>query len=116
MDKWIKYFCMLSIELHCEIHYKDACEMKQRNITDPVPNLSDGGADDETATITEEDANGQCCLVCEYRGKRISVEAHDYFDALSNVRLELEKKGLIPFCYGASLNVFPSQMARQMGR
>ena len=74
-----------------------------------------GGADDETATFTEEEANGLCRLVCEYRGKRISAEAHDYFEALSNVRLELEKEGLIPFCYGASLNVFPSKMARQMG-
>ena len=75
-----------------------------------------GGADDEIATFTEEEASGLCRLVCAYRGKLISAEAHDYFEALSNVRLELEKEGLIPFCYGASLNVFPSRMARQMGR
>lgn len=30
------------------------------------------------------------------------------------VRLELEKEGLFPFCYGASLNVFLSSMARPM--
>lgn len=75
-----------------------------------------GGADDEMATLTEEDANGLCRLVCEYRGRVVSAEALDYFEALCNVRLELEKDGLIPFCYGASINVFPSPMARQMGR
>jgi hypothetical protein len=75
-----------------------------------------GGADDEFGTFSEEEANGLCRLVCEYRGKRVCAEAHDYFEALSIVRLELEKEGLIPFCYGASLNVFPSRMARQMGR
>lgn len=75
-----------------------------------------GGADDEMATFTEEEANGLCRLVCEYRGRVVSTEALDYFDALCNVRLELEKEGLIPFCYGASINVFPSPMARQMGK
>lgn len=75
-----------------------------------------GGSDDETAIFTEEDADGLCRLLCEYRGKLISSEAQDYFEALSNIRLELEKENLIPFCYGASLNVFPSRMARDMGR
>jgi hypothetical protein len=28
----------------------------------------------------------------------------------------LEPRGLIPFCYGASLKVWPSAMARDMGR
>lgn len=75
-----------------------------------------GGADDEIATFTEEDVNGLCRLICEYRGKIVSSEALDFFEALCNVRLELEKEGLMPFCYGASINVFPSPMARQMGR
>jgi hypothetical protein len=75
-----------------------------------------GGADDEVANFTEEEVNGLCRVVCEYRGKFISADAHDYFEALSDVRLMLEKEGLFPFCYGASLNVFPSRMAREMGR
>ncbi|MBQ1782625.1 MAG: hypothetical protein II007_03140 [Gammaproteobacteria bacterium] len=75
-----------------------------------------GGSDDETAIFTEEEANGLCRLLCEYRGKVISSAAQDYFEALSDIRLELEKENLIPFCYGASLNVFPSNMARDMGR
>ena len=75
-----------------------------------------GGSDDEIAIFTEEEANGLCRLLCDYRGKVISSEAADYFEALSNIRLELEKESLIPFCYGASLNVFPSGMARDMGQ
>lgn len=75
-----------------------------------------GGDDDETATFTESEANNQYSLVCEYRGKRISAEASDYFEALCKVRIELEKEGLIPLCYGASLNVFPSRMARDMNQ
>jgi hypothetical protein len=73
-----------------------------------------GGADDETANFMEEVANGLCRLVCEYRGKTIFFDARDYFEALCGIRLELEKEGLIPFCYGASVNVFPSAMGRQM--
>lgn len=75
-----------------------------------------GGADDETANFIEDEANGLFRLVCEYRGKTISSEARDYFEALCSIRLELEKEGLIPFCYGASLNVYPSAMARDMGK
>jgi hypothetical protein len=54
-------------------------------------------------------------LNCEYRGTEIHAEADDFFDALCQIRLELEKEKLIPFCYGASLNVYPSGMARDMG-
>ncbi|WP_139167164.1 hypothetical protein [Chromobacterium sphagni] len=75
-----------------------------------------GGADDETANFIEDEANGLFRLVCEYRGKTISSEAHDYFEALCTIRLELENEGLIPFCYGASINVYPSAMARDMGK
>lgn len=75
-----------------------------------------GGADDETANFIEDETNGLCRLVCEYRGKTIFAEAHDYFEALCSIRLELEKERLIPFCYGASINVYPSAMARDMGK
>lgn len=74
-----------------------------------------GGSDEEVAVFTEVAVDGQCRLACSYRGKVVEGMASDYFEALCFVRLELEKEGLIPFCYGASLNVFPSPMARQMG-
>jgi hypothetical protein len=74
-----------------------------------------GGADDEAAIISTTEQGDRCHLAFSYRGRRIEAEASDYFEALCQVRLALEKEGLIPFCYGASLNVYPSGMGRDMG-
>ncbi len=74
-----------------------------------------GGAENETGTFTEEESADQCVLTCCYRGKTIRASEPDFFEALCTIRRKLEQEGLIPFCYGASLNVFPSNMARQMG-
>lgn len=73
-----------------------------------------GGADDEFAEIEESEGQDTCGLICRFRGKEIAAHADDFFDALVAIRLSLEVEGLIPFCYGASLNVFPSAMSRQM--
>ena len=73
-----------------------------------------GGIDKETAIFTEEELQNECVLTCCYRGKTIRASAPDFFEALCRIRRELEKEGLVPFCYGASLNVFPSGMGRQM--
>ncbi|MCK1736246.1 hypothetical protein IVA79_20405 [Bradyrhizobium sp. 138] len=74
-----------------------------------------GASDDETAVITEHEIENACKLTCAYRGKTIEAEARDFFEALCLIRRQLEPEGLIPFCYGASLNVYPSGMARDMG-
>jgi hypothetical protein len=73
-----------------------------------------GGEDEEFAQFEESEAEDSCALICCYRSKEIEAHADDLFDALCEVRLKLEVEGLIPFCYGASLNVFPSAMSRQM--
>ncbi|OWJ59078.1 hypothetical protein [Inquilinus limosus] len=75
-----------------------------------------GGEDGEQAVFAEDSSHGTCKLTCAYRGKTIEAEASDFFEALCLVRHQLEPEGLIPFCYGASLNVYPSGMARDMGR
>lgn len=75
-----------------------------------------GGEDDEQAVFIGAEAIDGYRLTCRYRGKEIQVEAPDFFAALQAVRLQLEGERLIPFCYGASLNVYPSGMARDMGR
>ena len=79
-----------------------------------------GGDDDETAVFTlfdESDyAHTRCRLRCEYRGKAVESTATDFFQALCDVRGLLAEDSLIPFCYGASLNVYPSPMARDMGQ
>ena len=53
-------------------------------------------------------------MVVAYRDKTIEAVADDFFDALTSIRLELAEDGLIPHCYGASLNVYPSGMTRDM--
>ena len=79
-----------------------------------------GGNVGETAifTLFEEgrDASAHCRLRCEYRDKAVESTATDFFKALCDVRSLLAKDGLIPLCYGASLNVYPSGMARDMGQ
>jgi hypothetical protein len=74
-----------------------------------------GGEDDEAAIFTLFEDDDDCRLQCEYRDKTIESTAPDFFDALCNIRSRLAEDGLIPFCYGASLNVYPSGMARSMG-
>lgn len=74
-----------------------------------------GGKDDEVATLTTEPRDGLCLITFRYRDRIIEASATDYFEAFAQIRLQLEPERLIPFCYGASLNVFPSGMARDMG-
>jgi hypothetical protein len=50
------------------------------------------------------------CDRCEVAG-----EGPDFFDAFCRVREALAAHGLVPLCYGASRNVYPSNMARDMG-
>ncbi len=75
-----------------------------------------GGKDDERAIFEFDEERDRCLLTCRYRDNAISSEAMDYFEALALIRRQLEPEGLIPYCYGASLNVFPSGMGRDMGQ
>ena len=75
-----------------------------------------GGDDDETALVTLFDDGKRCRLQCYYRDKSVESTSTDFFQALCDIRAVLAKDGLIPFCYGASLNVYPSGMARDMGQ
>lgn len=73
-----------------------------------------GGAANEIAILTKKVQNGACVLDCEYREKHIGASGTDFFKALITIRLALEKEGLTPLCYGASLNVYPSSMSTEM--
>ncbi len=75
-----------------------------------------GGKHDERATFEFDDEKDRCLLTCRYRDKSISSESTDYFEALALIRRQLQTDGLMPYCYGASLNVFASGMARDMGQ
>jgi hypothetical protein len=75
-----------------------------------------GGSDGERATFEINDVKNRCLLTCRYRDKTISSDSTDFFEALVSIRRQLQADGLAPYCYGASLNVFPSGMARDMGQ
>jgi hypothetical protein len=71
-----------------------------------------GGADDEYGTLSTCAGERQCRVEFMYRGKSLEAEAFDFFEAFCKIRIELEQERLLPFCYGASLNVYPSGMCR----
>jgi hypothetical protein len=76
-----------------------------------------GGAVDEPATIVAT-SNGpdDCHIAVSYRGKCLDGNGADFFAAFQQVRMQLEGEGLVPYCYGASLDVWPSGMCRSMGQ
>lgn len=76
-----------------------------------------GGNDGESILLGDEAVDQTCRLTCVVRDETHHAEAEDYFEALQIIRRRiLEPRGLIPICYGASLNVWPSGMSRDMGR
>jgi hypothetical protein len=74
-----------------------------------------GGEEGERAEFAFDVEGRACVLVCRYRGGSISSQEADFFEALVSIRRHLQAEGLMPYCYGASLNVYPSGMARDMG-
>ena len=73
-----------------------------------------GGDDDEAGILTTDRQGEGCRLSFLVRGRLVEAVADDFFEAFCQVRQQLETDSLIPFCYGASLNVYPSRMSRQM--
>ena len=88
----------------------------QRHMNEPRRAYLTGGDDDEEAVFTLHKDDNTCRLSCSYRGRMIEATATDFFEALCKIRIRLWEERLIPFCYGASLNVYPSGMGRDMGR
>lgn len=56
-----------------------------------------------------------CNLVLRYNAKEINAVEDNHFEAMCSIRLQLENDGLLPSCYGASRNAYPSSMSRGMG-
>ncbi|CAR57622.1 hypothetical protein [Burkholderia cenocepacia] len=74
-----------------------------------------GDMENGKAVLFYEEDDENCQVKLEYKALSLSGDGPDFFEALSAVRQRLEAHGLLLGCYGASLNVFPSPMARQMG-
>lgn len=54
-------------------------------------------------------------LSLSFDGRRyVSVSAKDYFEALCDIRLQLEPEVILPVCYGASLTAYPSGRCRSL--
>jgi hypothetical protein len=56
-----------------------------------------------------------CALELIFAERRWARTSSDYFDALCLIRRDLEEDGWLLSCYGASREVYPSAMARDMG-
>jgi hypothetical protein len=74
------------------------------------------GGKEETAIVVLTGQGRECHLALDCRDQHFEASASDYFKAFGILRQDLEKGGLQPVCYGASLNVWPSGMGRDMGR
>ncbi|MEO0586617.1 MAG: hypothetical protein AAF078_03165 [Planctomycetota bacterium] len=70
-----------------------------------------------TGVFTLKDKPGDvCCLELSLDGHNYASEERDFFDALQEIRRELEQVSILPICYGACENAWPSGMARDMAR
>ena len=78
--------------------------------------IGGGTGGDEEAVFTLRVEGAVCRLTCGYRDKVIKAEEEDFFEALFQIRQELEADGLLPFCYGASANVYPENTVMEQSR
>ncbi len=88
--------------------------MPDSNLEYRVKLRAESGAISE-ARIYHDAARKDHRLILELDGERLIGEGYDYWDGFCNLRKELARRKLIPLCYGASKNVFPSGMSRDMG-
>lgn len=65
-----------------------------------------GGEEGETARVIATKVEGLYQISCEYRQKTVIATGDNYFKAFCKIRRHMEKDFLLPFCYGASINVF----------
>jgi hypothetical protein len=83
----------------------------------PVQLVGSGAECSQGVFALDEEGDGDLCrLTFRYPGGELTAEASDYFEAMCRIRLDLDKAGWRPACYGASRNVYPSGMCRDMGR
>ena len=83
----------------------------------PVTLINTAGESVQAVFIVEQGLpHHQCRLQLQFAGRDVVGEASDYFEAMCRIREQLESTGWRPICYGASRNVYPSGMGRDMGR
>jgi hypothetical protein len=70
---------------------------------------------DATSDTESEFSKIACRILLSLPDRDIECHDRDYFEAFCRIRERLETVGIKPLCYGASRNVFPSGMGRDMG-
>jgi hypothetical protein len=68
------------------------------------------------ATIQREDQDSTCQLLLNAEGIDEVSTSTDYFESFTNIRTRLAQRQILPLCYAASINIWPSGMARDMGQ
>jgi hypothetical protein len=77
--------------------------------------LGPGGAAGE-GMFHLEDLGGSCKLTLSIAGETMSATSSDFFDALVQLRRRLESNQLLPVCYGASRDVYPTDLSRAVAQ
>jgi hypothetical protein len=80
-----------------------------------VPIVRTTGEDAGHADVSIHAENRRCVLDLSLGTLEVSGQGADYFEALCEVRLKLEERGLLVASYGGSRNLFLSGMCRDMG-
>lgn len=71
-----------------------------------------GGPDDWSFSCSEGDLRQ--LTATDPRGRTWRSPGDDWFDALQQIRLQLETEGYIPLCNGSRIDAHPSRMSRDM--
>ena len=66
------------------------------------------------AIIKRKENDPTCWLQLIGVGINESSTSTDYFESFTIIRKRLAKRSILPICYGASRNIWPSGMARDM--
>lgn len=78
--------------------------------------LRDASGTELPATVTlGEDLEDECTITLVFGDSLLTASAPDYFEAFCRIRVQLESQGLLPLCFAASRDVYPSGMSRSMG-
>ncbi len=68
-----------------------------------------------SSVVLTETESGACQMLMTCDEWTLESTAEDWFDAFCAIRRDLETRELLPACYGAHLQAFPSGMSRSMG-
>jgi len=88
----------------------------QINLADQAGTLIPATVDCEAKYWNEGKFTRRSCTIhLKFNDTQLDATHRDFFEALCRLRGQLTGRGLSPLCYGASRNVFPSGMLRDMG-